>query len=306
MGAGQSDMACSLQRGETGQALYLTHLVEMSAATTVHGGASLASTFLINPTPCCACFVLKFSDVDGQLTLTRIRRTMHFLFLSTLIWSVSLPLSQAAETVLGVYIFSRHGDRTAKATPPTNLTDLGYREVFDSGTWFRNKYISSSATNRIAGINTDLVKLAQIAASAPLDNVLMSSAQGFLQGLYPPVGRQLGSQFLANGTVVQAPLDGYQLIPIQTVTSGTGSEDSAWLQGAGNCANALVSSNKYFISPEYKMLLDSTQGFYSRLQPVVDATFNASKNNFFNAYSSMAPFVSTLYDRQKLMRELRV
>ena len=42
------------------------------------------------------------------------------------------------EAVLGIYIFSRHGDRTAKATPPANLTDLGYEEVFTSGTYFRN------------------------------------------------------------------------------------------------------------------------------------------------------------------------
>ena len=35
----------------------------------------------------------------------------------------------AAETVLGAYIFSRHGDRTAKSTPPAVLTDLGYQEV---------------------------------------------------------------------------------------------------------------------------------------------------------------------------------
>jgi hypothetical protein len=42
----------------------------------------------------------------------------------------SLAASTAsAETVLGVYIFSRHGDRTAKSTPPTSLTDLGFQEV---------------------------------------------------------------------------------------------------------------------------------------------------------------------------------
>ena len=34
-----------------------------------------------------------------------------------------------AETVIGAYIFSRHGDRNAKSTPPTVLTDLGYQEV---------------------------------------------------------------------------------------------------------------------------------------------------------------------------------
>ena len=202
------------------------------------------------------------------------------------LFACAISLSQAAETVLGVYLFSRHGDRTAKSTPPANLTDLGYQEVFTSGTYYRDRYVSSSASNKIAGLNTDIVKLSQIAASAPLDNVLMSSAQGFLQGLYPPVGSTLGQETLRNDTVVHAPLDGYQLIPIQTVTSGTGSEDSAWLQGAGNCANAIVSSNNYYASPEYKSMYDSTMGFYQSLVPVMNATFNSSQANFMNAYTS--------------------
>lgn len=198
-----------------------------------------------------------------------------------------LPLTQAAETVLGLYIFSRHGDRTTKAYPPTKLTDLGYNEIFSSGTWFRETYING--TSPINAIEPNIVKLSQIAALAPLDNVLMTSAMGFLQGLYPPVGATLGSQTLGNGTVVAAPLDGFQLIPIQTVTTGTGSEDSAWLQGASNCANAEVSSNNYFTSPEYMALLNSTQAFYSSILPTINTTFNASQSNFQNAYSSKIP-----------------
>lgn len=49
--------------------------------------------------------------------------------LSTLALVAMLPaaLGQTLsnETVLGVYMFHRHGDRTAKAWPPANLTDLG-------------------------------------------------------------------------------------------------------------------------------------------------------------------------------------
>ena len=63
--------------------------------------------------------------------------------------------------------------------------------------------------------------------TAPLDNVLQSSAQGFLQGLYPPVEN---TQTLRNGTVVLAPFGGYQIIPVNLVSSGTGSEDNGWLQ----------------------------------------------------------------------------
>ena len=207
-------------------------------------------------------------------------------------FALLLPITQAAETVLGLYIFSRHGDRTSKAWPPTKLTDLGYREIFSSGTWFRQNYING--TSPINTIEPNNVKLSQISASAPLDAVLMPSTQGFLQGLYPPVGAALGSQTLANGTVVTAPLDGYQLIPIQTVATGTGSEDQAWLQGASNCANAVISSNNYFASPEYMSLLNSTQAFYSSILPTVNTTFNASQANFANAYSSKILLPTTL------------
>ena len=207
---------------------------------------------------------------------------------SLLPFTLFLSLTQAAETVLGLYIFSRHGDRTSKAYPPSKLTDLGYSEIFSSGTWFRENYING--TFPINGIEPNNVKVSQIAASAPLDNVLWPSAQGFLQGLYPPVGATLGSQTLGNGTVVAAPLDGYQIIPIQTLTTGTGSEDSAWLQGASNCANAEVSSNNYFTSSEYMALQNSTQAFYTSILPTINTTFNASQASFQNAYSSKILF----------------
>lgn len=219
-----------------------------------------------------------------------------------LLVTLALPLSHAAETILGVYIFSRHGDRTAKSTPPTNLTDLGYDEVFTSGTYFRNRYIASNATSRIAGVNSDLVRQSQITASAPLDTVLMNSAQGFLQGLYPPVGSTLGSNTLRNGTIVQTPLNGYQLIPLQTVTSGTGSEDSAWLQGSSNCANAIVSSNNYYTSPDYMNLLTTTADFYKSLSPMVNNTFSANDISLKNAFTSKPPLPSPSVSHLKLIR----
>ncbi|MCJ1432175.1 hypothetical protein MMC27_001531 [Xylographa pallens] len=196
----------------------------------------------------------------------------------------ALPLAQA-ETVLGLYIFHRHGDRTAKATPPANLTDFGYQEVFTSGTWFRDQYVSSTAASRISGIEPDLVKLGQLSASAPLDNVLQSSAIGFLSGLYPPVGSGMDTETLRNGTVVTAPLDGFQLIPVEIVTSGGNSEDSAWLQGSSGCAGATTSSNEYFYTSDYKDLLNSTMDFYQGLLPMINGTFNATTATYKNAYT---------------------
>lgn len=182
-----------------------------------------------------------------------------------------------------MYIFHRHGDRTAKSTPPTNLTDLGYQEVATAGTYFRDRYVSSSATNKIAGLNTNQVKLGQLSITAPVDNVLMSSAVGFSQALYPAVPNS--AETLRNGSVIQAPMNGYQIIPIGTVSTGGGSEDSGWLQDATDCGAAESSSNAYFSSPEYMTLANATAPFYSRLQPVVNATFSANSTSYKNAYT---------------------
>ncbi|KAK4570044.1 hypothetical protein LTR86_003014 [Recurvomyces mirabilis] len=170
-------------------------------------------------------------------------------------------------------------------TPPANLTDLGYQEVYTSGQYYRNRYISSNATYKINGVNADLVKQAQIAVSAPADTVLQNSAEGFLQALYPPVGTNLDTETLKNGTVITSPMNGYQLIPISLVTSGSGSEDNSWLQSASGCAKATISSNNYFTSAEYMNYLNSTEGFYQTIGPTVNGTYNSSQSTFKNAYT---------------------
>ncbi|KAK6372757.1 hypothetical protein LTR64_004675 [Lithohypha guttulata] len=202
-----------------------------------------------------------------------------------LVAALAATLTTAQETVLGVYIFSRHGDRTAKSTPPANLTDLGYEEVFTSGTYYRNRYVASDSSRRIYGLNSDLVKQSQIIASAPVDTVLQVSAQAFLQGIYPPVGSQVGSTTLRNGTVVQTPLNGYQLIPLQTVETGANSENSAWLQGSTNCANAQLSSNAYYTSAQYLETLSRTQDLYNSIYPMINKTFSQSQSSFRNGYT---------------------
>ncbi|KAF2142794.1 uncharacterized protein K452DRAFT_286423 [Aplosporella prunicola CBS 121167] len=211
---------------------------------------------------------------------------MHFSAATTAatLLASALPVSTAAETVLGAYIFHRHGDRTPKALKPANLTDLGYAQVHSSGQYWRNRYVASDADYKISGLNTDIVKQAQITAVAPDDDVLQNSALGFLQGLYPPVGSSLSSQTLRNGSNVTAPLNGYQLIPVGKTSTGSGSEDASWLQDTSACQKAETSSNNYFKSAEYQSLLDSTKDFYQTLMPVVNGTFDSDYVSFKNAY----------------------
>lgn len=190
----------------------------------------------------------------------------------------------SAERILGAYIFQRHGDRTPKSLVPTHLTDLGYSEEYQTGNFFHNRYLSSSGAFYIEGISPHFVNLSQITASAPQDSVLQLSGQAFLQGLYPPVG-PTASETLRNGTLVQSPLNGYQLIPMSNVKSGSGSEDNTWLLSTSACNNAEVSSNNYYYSTSYQQLLASTNKTYQSLAPLASGVFSSSQMSFKNAYS---------------------
>ncbi|KAI0141333.1 histidine acid phosphatase-like protein [Pestalotiopsis sp. NC0098] len=192
-----------------------------------------------------------------------------------------------AETILGVYIFSRHGDRTPKALAPANLTSLGQEQVYQSGNYYRNKYVASDASSPIYKLSDDIAVASQMTITSQVDTVLQSSAQAFMQGVYPPVGT-LSTQELANGSSVEGTLSGYQYIPINAVASASSSsnaENSGWLQGSSGCGNAVVSSNNYLSSSEYLSTLNSTNGFYQGLLPVINTTFNSSQASFKNGYT---------------------
>ncbi|KAL4795009.1 histidine phosphatase superfamily [Aspergillus venezuelensis] len=206
------------------------------------------------------------------------RPSLQLLALSATVAQVS------AEKVIGAYIFARHGDRTAKILKNTQLTDLGYSQVYLTGSAYHDRYINSSSSLYIEGISQDVVDLDQLTASAPADAVLQNSATGFLQGVYPPVGT-LASQDLANGSTVESPLNGYQLIPLSLIDSGASSEDSTWLQGTTDCDNALVSSDSYYSSELYNSLFESTRDFYTSLAPLINTSFSAEEMSFKNAYA---------------------
>ncbi len=194
-----------------------------------------------------------------------------------------------SERILGVYVFHRHGDRTAKAWSPVNLTALGADEVHSSGAFYRSRYVSSNADFRVAGLSSETAVLSQLEVTAPKDAVLHNSALTFLQGLYPPTD---STEALANGTKVKAPLNGYQYIPIDSVSDAATSnkaESNAWLQGGSGCGNAVVSSNNYFTSPDYKQTYDDSKSFYQSLLPVINGTYGADAANFKNGYTSMSP-----------------
>ncbi|KAI2793456.1 hypothetical protein POX_a00035 [Penicillium oxalicum] len=203
---------------------------------------------------------------------------------SGLLLAASLSASVVeAERVVGAYIFARHGDRTAKVLGNTQLTYLGYNEVFDAGSFYRNRYVVDGSDHQIEGISPVIVNPAQINASSPADAVLQNSAVGFLQGVYPPAGNS-AKQTLANSTTVEAPLNGYQLVQITATSSSNSKEGATWLQGSSDCNKASISSNNYFASTAYNTLLQSTKEFYQSLSPFLNSTFSPSEMSFKKAY----------------------
>ncbi|KAJ5974779.1 hypothetical protein N7481_008486 [Penicillium waksmanii] len=233
-------------------------------------------------------------------------------FISTLTVVASLLLADLvnAERVLGVYIFQRHGDRTAKAWPPTKLTSLGYSQEYRTGSFFHDRYISDNSSYQIDGISTDIVNLAQVTASAPQDDDSCKAST-------PPVG-SIATDTLRNGSTIQSPLNGYQLIPMSDVRSGSGSEDNTWLQSTSSCSKAKFSSNNYLNSKSYHDLLSTTRGLYQSLEPLVNQTFNPSELSYKNAYTiwdllyvalihnSTASFPSSAALTDTVMQELLV
>ncbi|KAM7189533.1 putative histidine acid phosphatase protein [Rhypophila sp. PSN 637] len=197
-----------------------------------------------------------------------------------------LPLG-AGETVLGAYIFHRHGDRTSKSYPPVQLTPLGESESRSSGAWYRNRYVSGNASAKIHGISPDTVTLSQLSVLSPKDDILQNSAQAFLQGLYPPVGKAALSEQPSTGDVVNGLLDGYQYVPINIVgmsITGVQGEDNMRLQSGSACPNAIESTERYLQSSEYLQHLKDTMNFYQGLLPVYDKTFPTEKASFEHAY----------------------
>ncbi|KAK6345164.1 hypothetical protein TWF718_007091 [Orbilia javanica] len=204
--------------------------------------------------------------------------------LLALAFGVSISAAQAAETILGVYILSRHGDRTDKSHPPTKLTNLGYSQILASGEYFRNRYVAPLAPQKVFGVASDEVVNSQVYVSTTDDTVLLNSAQAFLQGLYPAVGA-VSTEILRNGSVISGVNGGYQLIPIHTMNNGVNKEDATWLQGTSGCDAAIKSSKSFVDSEEFKQLRKETKEFYQSLEGVWATTFTSEQSDFTNAYA---------------------
>ncbi|KAF4337480.1 acid phosphatase [Fusarium beomiforme] len=200
-----------------------------------------------------------------------------------------LVSTAAAETIHGVVVFSRHGDRTTKWYGVQSLTSLGAEQNFQVGSDYRSRYLSSDSDYQILGISEDEYKPSQIFASAPDQGILMNTATAFLQGLYPPLvdlDPEIASQTLNNGSESQAPLDGYQYVRLHTINDN--SPDTIWIKGDDACPKYKTASKAFFDSDVFAQRVEDTKDFYASFYDVLsDGVYNLKPENmtYENAFN---------------------
>ncbi|KAG8221298.1 phosphoglycerate mutase-like protein [Butyriboletus roseoflavus] len=140
--------------------------------------------------------------------------------------------------LIGVVLLARHGDRsgalfqnyTTYDSTQGYLTPYGASQEYNLGYYLRQTYLNPASPSYIQGIKTDIADVNQffVRADAGGGNVILDSAYALLQGLYPPT--TASNSTLANGQTVQAPLGGYQYIPVESLEFWQAPSLTSWME----------------------------------------------------------------------------
>ncbi|KAF2794948.1 phosphoglycerate mutase-like protein [Melanomma pulvis-pyrius CBS 109.77] len=198
-----------------------------------------------------------------------------------------LLLTAQAETILGVTVFTRHGDRQSKHYSGYGLTALGTQQNFQVGGDYRSIYIASNSSKQILGVSENRVVNSQIFATAPDQSVLLNTATAFLQGLYPPLeglDPEITSQTLNNGSSYGNPLNGYQYVVLHGKEEDA--PDTIWLKGDEGCPVVTKSAKKFQESTEFQEKHKSTRAFYESFWEEIGSVYDYQPSNltYANAY----------------------
>ncbi|KAI1456502.1 phosphoglycerate mutase-like protein [Annulohypoxylon moriforme] len=244
--------------------------------------------------------------------------------LATLVAAFSLVGEALAistnETVWSSFSYVLYGERTPlQAQLAPSLTPLGAQQLYSQGALFRARYLSPNAnlsaeenaitTNSpISGIEVQALDNSQLSIYSTTDDYVVGGALAFLQGLYPPITRTFASNnggenasVLANGTMIDYPLDGYQYPNILTIPVTDMS--SVWLEGHAACAEYWASSNDFRSSTIGQEMYNSTLNFYQRtFSEVFPGAIANSMLNFDYAYD-LYDYAQYQYDHNETAQQ---
>ncbi|KAK7056626.1 hypothetical protein VNI00_002343 [Paramarasmius palmivorus] len=192
--------------------------------------------------------------------------------------------------VLGVLMFARHGDRQGFYQNPqdytptnTQITPLGNVQHFQLGQYLRRLYLNSSSPSWISGVNSSIVDLNQVMVRADAGGeggVIANSAASLVQGLFPANNNY--STVLADGTVVEGPLNGYQYLPIETVEPDNDISFEGWTK----CGTFDQATKAFYQSPEFQQKKAESASFLEGLPRYLDGRA-VTLENMWNIFDFM-------------------
>ncbi|KAK4144063.1 histidine phosphatase superfamily [Dichotomopilus funicola] len=138
--------------------------------------------------------------------------------------------------------------------------------------------------------NEHVIDNSQLHIESSVDRCSSASALAFMQGAYPPIPHVScdtdvpSHNWLADGTVINYPMCGYQYPNIRTTVPERDS-DSIWSNGHESCTKLDKSLLMFSNNSVADSIYENTKEFYSKLfDGVFNEAFPRSQANFFNAH----------------------
>lgn len=220
------------------------------------------------------------------------------LVLSLLAATAGLAAAAEDITVWSAVALVMYGERTPLVGPTSpELTPLGAQQMYTQGTAFRSRYVldgtsnaSAAAALPIYALEPNALDTTQISVLSTDDSYVVAGALAFMQGLYPPQTDEFAydnggrsAAVLANGALVNFPLDGYQY-PLIT-TASLQDPASSWIEGHIACTNYQEAAMALRYDDTVTKVYNSTLYFYQQLWPTIfQGVFTETMANFYYAY----------------------
>ncbi|KAK0634653.1 histidine phosphatase superfamily [Bombardia bombarda] len=210
-------------------------------------------------------------------------------------------VQSTSEHIWSSSVWLLHGETTPIHGRNPSLTPIGAQQMLSQGALFRDRYLDwtenlgvdyddDDVSAPIVGIGRIAIENSQLDIASSTDSFTFGSALAFLQGLYPPRTQAFAESAggmeaatLANGTMLNYPLDGYQYPNIKSASLLD--QESIWIQGHVGCSQYERSKILSRFDAMAVKAADTNTNFYAELyNQTFHKDFDPDETNFDHAY----------------------